>query len=237
MTGPGGTTTKRDQRRDSRRAQFQQRQLERQRERQRRLRQQRMTRAGIIGAGVLVVALIAFLVIHATAGSSSGPVIVHGTGTYTSPATGEVRNDMTCFGQEQLVYHIHAYLYIYVNGQPQVVPEQTGIPSGANCLYALHVHTSEANIIHIEAPSPATYTLGAFFDIWGQQLSKTQVMTYKADASHPLTFYVFDANGKKTKITGNPLDIPFSNHETIVILYNSPNVTPQPFTGWAQYGL
>jgi hypothetical protein len=237
MTGPGGTTTKRDQRRDSRRAQFQQRQLERQRERQRRLRQQRMTRAGIIGAGVLVLALVVFLVIHATAGGSSGPVIIHGTGTYTSPATGETRDDIGCAPAEQLVYHIHAYLYIYVNGQPIVIPGGTGIPSGANCLYSLHVHNGETNIIHIEAPSPGIYTLGAFFDIWGEQLSKTQVMGYKADASHPLTFDVFDANGKKTQVRGNPLDIQLQNHETMVILYNSPGITPQPFTGWAQYGL
>src|SRR5258705_451565 len=59
MTGPGGTSTKRDQRRDSRRAQFQQRQLERQRERQRRMRQQQLRRGGFAGAGVLVIILLA----------------------------------------------------------------------------------------------------------------------------------------------------------------------------------
>ena len=60
---------------------------------------------------------------------------------------------------------------------------------------------------------------------------------YKADASHPLVFEVFDANGKMTKVTSNPLDIALKEHETVVILYNSPNVTPQPFANWSQFVL
>lgn len=235
--------TKRDDRRDARRKQFQERQRQRQIERQRKIRRQRMIRGAIIGGSVLIVALLAFLVIHGASGgggsaNSNTPAVVHGTGTYANnPATGETRDGMECYATEQTQQHIHAYLAIYANGQPVTVPAGTGIPQSANCIYPLHVHDGEENIIHIEAPNTDTYTLGAFFDIWGEALSANQVMDYKADASHPLVFEVFDANGKMTKVTSNPLDIALKEHETVVILYNSPNVTPQPFANWSQFGL
>lgn len=239
MSGPGGTKTRRDQRRDTRRAQYEARVRQRQLETQRRLRRQRMQRYAVYGATALVVILIGvliFSVVHgatSSGGTSSGPVIVHGTGTQTQPAAGQTIDGMKCDPNEQAAQHIHAYLLIYVNGQQYAVPGGTGIPAGANCLYPLHVHDGEDNIIHVESPdATAIYTLGAFFDVWGQPLSATQMAGFKADAQHQLVFEVFDANGKLTKWTNNPIDLQIKSHETIVILYNSPNVTPQPYTNW-----
>ena len=246
MTGPGGSQTNRDKRRQTRQQQLRERQLQRQREIQRKLRQQRIQRMSIIAGGFLVVALIAFLIVHAAVGSgqptstnTTGTTIT-GSGVYTTPVDGTPRDTMSCLGTEGTVIHIHMYLEIYVNGQQVQVPPNTGIiqdPNGNACFYPLHVHQGEANIIHEESPIQATYTLGAFFDVWGQKLSKTQVMQYTADATHPLVFEVFDANGKLTTYSGNPLDLPLHAHNTIVILYNSPNAKPTPFTGWSQYGL
>lgn len=239
MSGPGGSTTKRDQRREGRRSQLQQRQLERQRETRRRIRNQRIRRYSIVGVSVIIIALLAFLVIHANAGTggsgshSSNAPIVRGTGTYTTPANGSARDGMTCLTTEGAVEHIHMYLAIYVNGQQVQVPAGTGIV-GNQCLYALHVHgdPGDNNIIHEESPNNDIYTLVAFFDIWGQPLSKTQVMQYRADATHQLQFVTFDGSGHKTVYTGNPLDIQFTAHQTIYILYNSPNVQPKPFTNF-----
>jgi hypothetical protein len=240
MTGPGGTSTKRDQRRDSRRAQFQQRQLERQRERQRRMRQQQLRRGGFAGAGVLVIILLALslFVWHPWLSSghpstSSTSAFTHDThsGQYTSGATGEVRDGMSCLPTEATVVHVHAYLAIFVNGQQVQVPPNTGIIS-STCLYALHVHPGDDNIIHIESPSTAPYSLGNFFDIWGQPLSSTQMMSNTVDSSHPLKVVVVDGNGKSTTWTGNPWDIKLTAHETIFLLYNSPKVQPSAFTQW-----
>jgi hypothetical protein len=233
MSGPGGTSTKRDQRRETRRSQFQQRQLERQRERQRRIRQQRIRNGAIIGVGVLIVALLAFLLIHAATGgaaSTGQPNIVHGTGTYTAPAGGDVRDGMTCLGTEGAVEHIHMYLAIYVDGHQVQVPPNTGIINNS-CFYPLHVHSDQGdeNIIHEESPDTKTYTLGAFFDVWGQHLSSTQVMNYTVGKSDTLKFVTIDANGKQTVVTGNPLNIQFTPHETIYILYDSPTIQPQQF--------
>lgn len=237
MSGPGGTTTRRDQRRDTRRAQFQQRQLERKRERERQLRRQLYQRIGIGVAGVVVLALVAFLIIHAVTGATAGPNIVHGTGTYTTGVDGSPRDGMSCVGTEGSGQHIHSYLSIYVNGQPVPVTPNAGILTDQQCLYSLHVHPGIDNIIHVESPDAnAIYTLGAFFDIWGHPLTATSIGTpvgdYKVDKDHPMKIYVFDANGKQTQYTGNPLDLQLKQHETIVILYNSPTITPKAFTNW-----
>lgn len=240
MSGPGGTSTKRDQRREARRSQLQKRQQENRRRREAQIRRQRIQRGAIWGGSLLVLVIVVGLIAHAvigsgggsTSGSSNTPHIITGTGTYTTPVNGDPRDGMTCLTTEGSVIHIHAYLEIFANGQPVQVPPNTGIVQNQGCLYAMHVHDGEPNIIHIESPVQATYTLGAFFDIWGQPLSASQMMNYKADASHPLTFEVFDANGKLTKYTGNPLDLQVKAHDTIVILYNSPNVQPTPFTQW-----
>lgn len=244
MSGPGGSTTKRDQRREARRQQLRERQLVRQRERQRQIRNQRLRVGGIIGSIILVIALVAVLLVAThQSPSPSGSTGLH-------PANGQVVDGMTCTSSEQLVFHIHSYLAIYANGQPVTVPPGVGIvaPPGSGeaalgsngltqCIYPLHVHDTEPNIVHIESPVKKTYTLGNFFDIWGQPLSATQMMGNKTDSTHKLMFYVFDASGKMTQVTSDPRAIALGEHESVVILYNSPNVQPKPFTDWSKYNL
>lgn len=243
MSGPGGSSTKRDQRRDSRRQVLQQRQRQRELERQRQLRNQRLRLIGIIGGVVLVIALVTVLV-FATRPSTPAK------GGGLSPATGQTVDGMQCTTSEQLVFHIHAYVTFYVNGQLQTVPPGVGIVAPPNsggsalgsngslsCIYPVHVHDNESNIVHIESPIKKTYTLANLFDLWGQPLSATQVMGNKADATHPLTFYVFDASGKMTQVTTDPRQIAMEEHTTIVILYNSPKVQPKAFTQWAAYNV
>src|SRR5690242_21193874 len=197
MSGPGGTTTRRDQRRDTRRAQFQQRQLERQRERQRQLQRQRYQRIGIGVAGFLALALVTFLIIHAVVGAASPDAnIVTGKGTFTTGVDGSPRDGMSCVGSEGTGQHIHSYLGIYVNGQQVPVTPNAGILTDQQCLYSLHVHPGIDNIIHVESPDAnAIYTLGAFFDIWGEPLTATSIGTpvgdYKVDKDHPMAIYIF----------------------------------------------
>jgi len=244
MSGPGGSTTKRDQRRETRRQQLHERQLIRERERQRKIRNQRLRLGALIGIPVLLVALITVLLVATHQGPSTS--IPSGL----SPASGQVVDGMQCTTSEQLVFHIHSYLEVYVNGKPVTVPPGTGIvapvASGETalasdglktCLYPLHVHDGEPNIIHIESPIKKTYTLGNFFDIWGQALSATQVMGHSTDSTYKLVFEVFDSSGKLTQVTTDPRAIALADHETIVMLYNSPDVQAKPFTNWSQYGL
>ncbi|GEM_PF-940575 len=237
---PRQTATQRSSARLTRQEQQEQRRRERHRAAQMAQRWRLLKRFGLFAGGALIAALIIYLIVNAYhPGAPTNPQtnahnLITGTGTYTTPANGSPRDGMTCLGMEGSVIHIHMYLAIYVNGKQVQVPPDTGIVNGGSCFYPLHVHSDpgDENIIHEESPINATYTLGAFFDVWGERLSSTQVMSYKADATHTLTFITFDGNGHKTIVKGNPLDITFSEHETIYILYNSPNVTPTPFTNF-----
>lgn len=120
---------------------------------------------------------------------------------------------------EQLAYHIHAHLAIYVNGKQMTVPYGVGIEqpwstqadgnsefvdSGA-AFYYLHTH-DDTGVIHIESPTTQQYTLGQFFAEWNQTLSSTQVGKYTG----AVTVYV---NG--SKYTGDPTAIKLTSHEVI----------------------
>jgi hypothetical protein len=145
--------------------------------------------------------------------------------TQFAPLGGNV-DGIPCETSEQLKYHVHAHLTIIANGQPVVVPANTGILINhlpGPCIYWLHTHDT-TGIIHIEAPSEREFQLGNFFDIWQQPLSATQVGSFMADGSHQLQFWV---DGKQ--YTGDPRAIPLKNHTDITIVYGPPFPTPQPF--------
>lgn len=236
MSGPGGASTKRDQRRDTRRAQFQQRQLERQRERQRQIRKQQLRRGALAVGAALVIILLAVFIFNVANGNKTK------TPTGLQPASGQAVDGMVCQANETLVYHIHSALQVYIDGAQVTVPEGAGIvgPPGTGglasnglttCLYPLHVHQGAPNLVHIEAPAPRTYTLGNFFDIWGQKLSDTSIMDKPIDATHKLVIQVYDENGKLLKTyDGKPQEFPLADRQTVVMAYNSPpNFKPSLF--------
>jgi hypothetical protein len=231
-------TTKRDQRRLTRREQFQQRQEERRRARERARRIQQYKRLGIIGGTVLVLALLIWGVSAAIINGNAK----HKT-TGLQAATGQTVDNISC-GAEMTTVHYHADLQIYVNGQLQTVPAGVGIvlPDGTNsphlasngataCLYSLHTHDA-TGIVHIESPDSRPYTLGNLFDIWGQHLSTTQFMGHTVDATHKLSVVIYDATGTKKLVTGDPSKVVMSAHETVVIQYNSPAELGSPYTQW-----
>lgn len=149
----------------------------------------------------------------------------------TSAATGETVDGVQCEAQEQVVYHIHAHLTIYVNGAMRPVPAGIGIvapenssPAGqpemdsaSQCYYWLHTHAQDG-VIHIEAPNNTTYTLGNFFGIWRQTLSATQV----GSATGKVTAYL---NGKP--FTGDPATIPLTSRADIQLDVGTATPAPQ----------
>lgn len=227
MSGPGGSVTRRDQRRETRRDQYVRRQAERQAERQRKIRRQRVQRYSIIG-GVVVLVLLLALAVSQFVIHSRQPASLP-----TSPATGQTVDGLQCLSAQGGGLHHHQYLDLYVNGQRVDANPGVGIVNSANCLYPLHVHDNEANIIHNESDQAnASFTLGQFFDIWGMPLSNTQVGSNKVNSAHKLVVKVIDGSGKVTTYSGNPHNLVLQDHQTIYVLYNSPNVTLTPFTNW-----
>lgn len=156
----------------------------------------------------------------------------------TTTVSGAPVDGLTCQTQSQEVvkYHIHVYLSVYVAGRLTRVPAGVGmtLPSSvqhfasgpyydvglANCAYWIHTHVNDG-IIHVEAPHRASFTLGQFFDVWGQPLSARQVGPDKGSV------VVFE-NGRR--IVGDPRSTPLLPHGVIQIDVGAPVVAFHPVT-------
>jgi hypothetical protein len=176
--------------------------------------------ATIVVAAIVLVGVISAVLLSQNGGATPLPA-----------ATGQAIDGITCDTAEQLAYHIHTHLGIFVNGQPQTVPAGIGIPNAqvaqtqqgplavsGSCFYWLHTHTADG-IIHIESPVQRTYSLGNVFDIWAQPLSSTQV----ASAQGPVATYL---NGQR--FNGDPRNIPLTQH-ALIQLDVGQDVAPQPY--------
>lgn len=164
----------------------------------------------------------------------SGAAVAPAGTTGTRPADG-----ISCGPTEQLLYHIHAHLAVYVNGQSRAVPGGIGIPgstvqqtaqgpvaAGGACIYWLHTHAPDG-VIHVESPTRRIYTLGNFFDEWHQPLSSDRV----GQASGHVTAYV---NGKVWR--QSPRSIPLTPHAVIQLDVGTPLVPPRSLS-WSGLNL
>jgi len=98
----------------------------------------------------------------------------------------------------------------------------TARPTAINLAWALD---DARRVLAPIPPSQRAFVLGEFFDIWGQPLSSTQVLGFKADAQHSLQFFV---DGQQ--YSGDPRQIPLAAHTLITIEYGPPFLPPPPFT-------
>jgi hypothetical protein len=146
-----------------------------------------------------------------------------------------------CNSTEQLAYHHHAHLVIFTNGQTRPVPLGIGMvppaivqqsPQGdfatgsQTCLYWLHVHAQDG-IIHIESPVAKNYLLAQFFGVWKQPISATQIGPYTGHVTATV-------NG--VPWSGDPGQIPLTEHAQIVLNLGGPVVAPPPIN-WSATGL
>jgi hypothetical protein len=78
-------------------------------------------------------------------------------------------------------------------------------------------------VLHIEPNVTRTFTLGQFFAIWDQQLSRTAV----AGLAGPVRYYVIDKE-TLTRFDGTPADITLGAHKEIIIITGTaPAVLPR----------
>jgi hypothetical protein len=132
---------------------------------------------------------------------------------------------IACQSSEQLAYHIHAHLTMYINGQPFALPSQIGIASDQSCYYWLHTHDT-SGVIHIESPTQKTYTLGEFFQEWSTRFPQIQYPT-ELDSAAGWQVYV---DGKP--YTGDFHNITLEAHKLITLAYNSPGIKPDTTYAW-----
>jgi hypothetical protein len=148
-------------------------------------------------------------------------------------ASGQPVDGISCQASEQTLFHIHAHLTVFVNGSARQIPAAIGIPGAqaqqtaqgpfigsGTCFYWLHTHAADG-IIHIESPVQRTYTLGNFFDEWGQPLGPDQV---GPATGHVVAIY----NGQVYQ--GNPRDIPLTKHAQIQLEVGTPLIAPESIT-------
>jgi hypothetical protein len=146
-------------------------------------------------------------------------------------ASGETVDGIRCEAAEQVAYHIHTHVAVFVNGAPRSIPYGIGVVAPAvtetvqgpfaeatRCYYWLHTHAGDG-VIHVESPTQRQYTLGDFFDIWREPLSEQQV----GSATGTVTAYV---NGKR--YTGDPRRIVLAEREDIQLDVGTPVVSPEP---------
>jgi hypothetical protein len=136
-----------------------------------------------------------------------------------------VVDDIACQTNEQLAYHVHAHLSIYVNGQSVSLPANIGIASDRSCIYWLHTHRTDG-VIHVESPNANKYSLRTFFKMWED---------YFSSLGYPLQLNSTD--GWQVYVNGKPFSGDFHNiqleaHQLITLAYNSPNVTPDVTYSW-----
>lgn len=206
--------TKQDRRRDRRE--------EQRRREEERLRAAQRNRI-VLGISIFVVVLVvaASIYIFSKAPDSASTTA---TAQSSNPAYPRVDN-IVCEANEQVAYHVHAHLTLYIDGQQMPIPQNLGIASDQSCLYWLHTHDT-SGVIHVEAPDQQVFTLGTFFKEWSEVFPQQQ---YPVQLSSTDGWKVY-VNGKP--YTGDFHKIELSAHTLITMAYQSPNAVPDTVYNW-----
>lgn len=139
--------------------------------------------------------------------------------------TGEPIAGVQCQSLRQLAYQSHTHLQMYVRGHPRALPGGIGMvkPSLSQtaggpeftapaCYYWLQTITQDG-VIATQSPLRRTFTLGQFFSIWGQPLSRETL----GPARGHVTAIV---DGRRWH--GSPRSIPLREHESIELAAGRP---------------
>ncbi len=151
--------------------------------------------------------------------------LVIAMGINSNSQNGLTINGIQCNTMEQLQFHVHAHLDVYVNGHSIYIPPQIGIIDD-KCIYWLHTHDS-TGVIHIESPLKRDFMLGQFFQIWKSKLSNSSSFEEILAGKQVPTVYV---NGNKVPSTTNFKDVKLNAHDEIAVIYgSSPKSIPSKY--------
>src|SRR5450755_2267341 len=102
----------------------------------------------------------------------------------------KIGQHLACHKDMPPTFHVHIHLSIFdPTGTQIMVPWAVGIVQpwtynhagnqviGGSCFYFLHTH-DRSGIIHYEAARDFGFTLGDFFDVWGEPLTTMNVAGY-----------------------------------------------------------
>jgi hypothetical protein len=155
--------------------------------------------------------------------------------------TGTTIDGIGCDANEQLAYHHHVHLAMFVDGRPYSLPLGVGMVApivientssgefalgSQHCLYWAHVHAQDG-IIHIESPEARDFTLGQVMDIWHVALTSSGLGSFSGSITATV-------DGRAWP--GDPATIPLTQHAQIVLNVGAPVIAP-PSISWTGTGL
>ena len=141
---------------------------------------------------------------------------------------GDVVDGLFCYGPRSQtefkeLFHVHSHLAIFKDGVRLAIPPFIGIVGNDTvpntfCAYPLHTHDATGTI-HVEPANNNPVTLGQFFKIWGQPLTRANVAGQTS--SMPVVVYLKDG-GNLRKYQGDPASIELKSYRSIVIQIGTP---------------
>lgn len=189
---------------------------------------------GIAGALIAIVILAGLIVwsrYSARAGISAHstvPDTLPGINTTEPPGGPELihlaerlkKIGLPALTEEGTVLHIHQHLDIYIAGTHVPVASGIGVHAAAGFISPIHTH-DDTGIIHVESPTVETFTLGQFFDVWGERFTADCISMFCSSGDRTLKVFV---NGNL--YVGDPRAIILSPHEEIVVTFGRANELP-----------
>jgi hypothetical protein len=150
---------------------------------------------------------------------------------------------LTMFDMGSTVYHVHAYLGVFVNGVQYALPwgvgmykpnqPISGFVNTASCYYYTHIHDS-SGIIHVEDPNTnhqantvSLHTLKDLVDVWGVTVNANQFGQFHGPVRVYTSGQVFRGGGGAnltvpatdlSLYNADPNTIALFSHEVIFIL-------------------
>ena len=101
-----------------------------------------------------------------------------------------------------LVIHMHTTLKILIHSDRAIIPEKIGIDPKLYKsheldkygiknpkTYPLHTHDT-SGVIHVESTVIRTFTLGQFFDVWGETFSENCILDKCNDELNKVRMYI-----------------------------------------------
>jgi len=151
---------------------------------------------------------------------------------------------------EQLAYHVHSHLDVFIDAVHILVPAGLGIditnrgvhkfktdglpsyggifvPCDAPCISPLHTH-DVTGILHTESSTPKGNTLGELFIEWNVRLDANCFATY----CKPTTAVAIYVNG--TRFAADPRTIPLDDHNEIAVVVGTPPAQIPNTADWSQ---
>ncbi len=172
----------------------------------------------LMGAmGVVLAAIVIFVIEFASHGGMPG------SATPTPNMTANSVDGIGC-NNMQPGYHVHPHLTVLIKGKPFQFSQDVGHYYDHDCLFWVHKHQDENGLIHVESPGPVKPPLKAFFDIARLTVGAQGVPNLTPGPGEQRRVWV-----NMKPYTGDPLTIPLLQHTDITIEIGPPFSPPRKF--------